>query len=203
MTNSRMLQSTLFHPTRFIALLATGLLGFGSIGCGEAAGSVSEGTGQVASLGEACEAWCTDEGCRAIFIAFDSIDECRSSCVNDNASAACAGPYASYISCQANGQCATFCQNENIAWGACEAGSSGDIGVDESLTAVCERGCATDGCEGFFFGGPTTQCLINCSRAPRGCEDPYRDFMQCKVNTTCTGACRDDGLALAECSRNN
>ena len=114
MTKSRIVESELSRPTRLIAVLATGLLGFGSIGCGEAAGSVSEGTGQVAALGEACEAWCTDEGCRAIFIAFDSIDECRSSCVNDNASAACAGPYASYISCQANGQCATFCQNASM-----------------------------------------------------------------------------------------
>lgn len=195
---------------RFVRMgaLALGLATLTGVDCestseSSGSGGIGSPNGSALTVQEACESWCTDESCRSIHFTQD-FDACMLGCTTEqHSSPDCDPPYADYIACLADAGCVAQCTSDLIEWGSCENGEGGpgDPSGDESLTALCERGCATEGCGGLFIGSGT-QCLLTCLRPGDGaCEGPYKDYMQCKADSNCSAACRDEGVAFAECSQ--
>ncbi|MEM7136393.1 MAG: hypothetical protein AAF500_07440 [Myxococcota bacterium] len=161
-----------------------------------ACGDTGGGAGSV-SANAACEAWCTDPSCVSIHFT-DDFPTCMNGCLNDQASPSCLNPYGSYIACLAASGCLSQCTSTLIAWAACEDGVDDEPVAEQSLTQICELGCTEATCPAAFI--PGDRCVLNCVSGGRsGCEEQYRRWLQCKV-TDCQAPCRDEGLALSNCS---
>ena len=124
-------------------------------------------------------------------------------CTTEQHTSPCDGSYGPYISCLADSGCTAQCTGDALRWAECEADSTGDPpggGGEESLGQACQRACSTAGCEGEF--GTDTQCLINCNRTLGGCDDRHADYVGCRADHACGDPCREEAVALAQCSAN-
>lgn len=173
------------------AAVATVLLSCGGTE-GEEAGSTSANA--------ACEAWCRDPSCMSIHRT-DVFSECMFGCTNEQSTPACVGPYSTYISCLANSGCQSQCTSQAIAWAACED-QGGGPDANQSLSEICDLGCGTPSCGATFVVG-SDRCALTClTSAPRGCEELYRVFLQCKTRSACQEPCRNEALAFSSCAMN-